>query len=244
VTYKTPDYMLCSAQDWHPGEFGYQQHIWQATLSPEVTIFTSHPSCAAEDSSHRPNYWHGNVTIPRVAQFKNVLVALYNFAQDDWMGFTHAYFPAHSMEAYEIHDYWAFGKVGDGYIALAAGNGLDFQKRGDNAYRDLRSPGTPNAWLCQMGRAALDGSFEEFMDKVQALPVKLMGTQVEFTTLRGDQLRFDWKDAFTINGEPQPLSGFAHYDNAYCTCELNAPMMEIRYDMDILRLHFQEGSEE
>ena len=34
VTYKTPDTMLCSAQDWHPGEKGYQQHIWQATLGP------------------------------------------------------------------------------------------------------------------------------------------------------------------------------------------------------------------
>ncbi|MEA3345144.1 MAG: hypothetical protein U9Q78_02685, partial [Chloroflexota bacterium] len=30
VTYRTPDYMLSSAQDYHPGERGYQQHIWQA----------------------------------------------------------------------------------------------------------------------------------------------------------------------------------------------------------------------
>jgi hypothetical protein len=243
VTYKTPDYMLCSAQDWHPGEFGYQQHIWQATLSPEVTIFTSHPSCACEDNSHRPNYWHGNVTLPRVAQWKDALIAVYNFAGDDWMGFTHAYFPVNRMDAYEIREGWAFGRVKDGYIALKAANGLDFQKRGDNAYRDLRSAGTPNIWLCQMGRAALDGSFEEFIAKVLGLPAKLSLDRTEFTTLRGDRLRLGWQGPFRVNGKTQPLSGFKHYDSPYCVCELNSPVMEIHRAGDILRLHFQEGSE-
>ena len=171
VTYKTADYMLCSAQDWHAGEKGYQQHIWQATLSPLATIFTTHPPCAAEDGSHRPNFWHGNETLPRVAQWKDVLVAAYNFAADDWMGFTHAYFPVHALENYDVRDNWAFGRVGDGYIALTAARGLELITRGDNAYRELRSHGTPNVWLCQMGRKALDGSFEEFIQKVLALPV-------------------------------------------------------------------------
>jgi hypothetical protein len=243
VTYKTPDYMLCSAQDWHPGDFGYQQHIWQATLSPQVTIFISHPSCAAEDSSHRPNYWHGNVTLPRVAQWKDVLIAIYNFAEDDWMGFTHAYFPVNGMGEYEIHDRWAFGKVSDGYIALGAANGLDFQKRGDNAYRDLRSSGTPNVWLCQMGRAALDGSFQDFKDKVLALPVQFEANRAEFTTLRGDRLRFGWQGSFLVNGEAQPLTDFKHYDSPYCTCALRAAVMDIQHAGDILRLHFQEGPE-
>jgi hypothetical protein len=236
--------MLCSAQDWHPGEFGYQQHIWQATLSPAVTIFTSHPSCAAEDNSHRPNYWHGNVTLPRAAQWKDVLIACYHFTDDDWMGFTHAYFPVTRMDGYEIQDRWAFGQVKDGYIALAAANGLDFQKRGDNAYRDLRSPGTPNTWLCQMGRAALDGSFQEFKQKVLALPVQFEAEHTELTTLRGDRLRFGWQGTLLVNGEAQPLVGFKHYDSPYCTCELNAPVMEIQHAGDILRLRFQERPQE
>jgi mannose-6-phosphate isomerase-like protein (cupin superfamily) len=229
VTFKTPDYMLCSAQDWHPGEPGYQQHIWQATLSPEATIFTTHPPCAAEDGSHRPNYWHGNVILPRVAQWKDALVAIYNFADDDWMGFTHAYFPTAAMDEYEIHAYWAFGRVGEGYIALAAANGIDFQKRGDNAYRELRSPGTPNIWLGQMGRAAQDGSFKEFVEKVLALPVRFEGLQLEWTTLRGDQIGWSWENPLSVNGERQALDGFKHYDNPYCACELEAPVMEIHF---------------
>jgi hypothetical protein len=244
VTYKTPDAMLCSAQDWRPGEDGDQEHIWQATLSPAVTVFTSHPACTSEGNARHPGYWHGNATLPRVAQWKDTLIAIYNFDGDDWMGFTHAYFPVYGMDEHEIRDGWAFGRVDDGYIALAAAQGLDFQKYGDNAYRDLCSPGTPNIWLCLLGREALDGSFSTFVDKVLALPVKFEGTQVELTTLRGDQLSFAWEGALLVNGETQPLSGFKHYDNPYCTCEMGAAEMEIRYGIDALRLHFEENLEE
>jgi hypothetical protein len=244
VTYKTPDFMLCSAQDWHPGEAGYQQHIWQATLSPEVTVFTTHPPCASEDSSHRPNYWHGNVILPRVAQWHDALVAIYNFSTEDWMGFTHAYFPTAAMDEYEIHDRWAVGRVGEGYIALGAANGLNFQKRGDNAFRDLQSPGTPNIWLCQMGRSALDGSFKEFVEKVLALPVTFDGLRVDWQTLHGQQVSFGWQGPLMINGEEQPLAGFKHYDNPYCTSELGAPVMEIQYGGETLRLHFETQPEE
>lgn len=241
VTYKTPDYMLCSAQDWHPGEKGYQQHIWQATLSPMATVFTTHPPCAAEDGSHRPNYWHGNETLPRVAQWKDVLLAVYNLPANDWMGFTHAYFPAHAFDKYEIRDNWAFAQVGDGYLALGAAGGLQFIQRGDNAYRDLRSYGTPNIWVCQMGRKALDGSFEDFVQKILNLPVKFdmsEAAQVELTSLRGEELCFGWKGVLKVNGKTRKLSGFKHYDNPYCTTRLGDKFMDIKYGEDILRLNF------
>jgi hypothetical protein len=239
VTYKTPDGMLCSAQDWRPGQPGQQEHIWQATLSPTGTVFTSHPACASENHSRHPNYWHGNASLPRVVQWKDTLIAIYSFANDDWMGFTHAYFPVHGMDEYHIRDGWAFGRVRDGYIALTAANGLDFQTRGDSAYRELRSPGTPNIWLCQMGRAALDGNFNEFIEKALALPARFDGKQVELTTLRGDHLQFGWEGPLLRNGEPVPLDNFKHYDTPYCTCELGTPVMEIQHGGDGLRLHLE-----
>jgi hypothetical protein len=238
VTYKTPDYMLASAQDWRPGEKGYQQHIWQATLSPHATIFTSHPPCAAEDGSHRPNFWHGNDTLPRVAQWKDVLVAVYNLPEDDWMGFTHAYFPAYAFTKYEVRDGWAFAQVDNGYIALTAAKGLEFITQGDNAFRELRSEGTPNVWLVQMGRAALDGTFEEFTAKVLAMPVKFGAGKVDLTGLRGDKIAFGWKGAFKVNGKAQKLSDFKHYENPFCTAELGADTMEIQYGLDAMKLHF------
>ena len=117
VTHKTPDYMLCSPRI-PAGEFGYQQHIWQATLSPEAVVFVTHPPCLSEDGSHRPNFWHGNVVLPRAAQWKDLLVAVHRLPEDDWLGFTHAYFPIHAFDEHEIRDGWACARVGDGYLAI------------------------------------------------------------------------------------------------------------------------------
>ncbi|MBN1439885.1 MAG: hypothetical protein JW929_10790 [Anaerolineales bacterium] len=240
VTYKTPDGMLCSAQDWRAGEMGSREHIWQATLSPAVTVFASHPACASEEDARRPNFWLGNVRLPRVAQWKDLLVAIYRPEDDDWMGYTHAYFPVHGMDGYEIREGWAFGRVGDGYIALTAARGLEFMKTGDSAFRELRSTGTPNVWVCQMGRAALDGDFESFKSRVLEMPLKVDGDRVEVTGLRGGQCRFGWESPFLLDGKEQPLGNFKHYENPYCTCEMDAPQMEIRFGADILRLHFED----
>jgi len=144
------------------------------------------------------------------------------------------------MELFKVEGNWAFGKVADGYIALGAANGLDLQMRGDNAFRDLQSHGTPNIWLCQMGRTALDGTFDEFMEKVKALPVKFDNLNVSMTNLRGEEIQFGWEGPLLVNGEEQPLSGFMHYENPYCHCELNAPVMDIAYGDGLLRLHFEE----
>ena len=168
VTYKTPDYMLASAQDYRPGEPGYQQHIWQATLSPEAVVFVTHPPCLSEDGSHRPNFWRGNVVLPRVAQWKDLLVAVHRLADDDWLGFTHAYFPIYAFDEHEMRDGWACARVGDGYLAITASGGLALTQCGRSAFRELRSHAQNNVWLLQMGRAAVDGSFAEFVEKVTA----------------------------------------------------------------------------
>ncbi len=243
VTYKTPDYMLCSAQDYHPGEHGYQQHIWQATLGPDAVVFVTHPPCCSEEGSHRPNFWHGNVILPRVAQWKDVLIAIHNLPEDDWMGFTHAYFPVRAFDEHALREdahgrTWAFARVGEGYLALTAARGLTLITRGESAYRELRSHGPHNVWLCHMGRAALDGSFAEFQDKILALDVAFEDLAVRCATLRGETLAFGWEGPLLRNGEEQPLTGFKHYENPYCVADLPAEQMEIHYGEEGLRLSF------
>lgn len=242
VTYKTPDYMLCSAQDYHPGESGVQQHIWQATLSPDAVVFVTHPPCLSEEGSHRPNFWHGNVILPRVAQWKDVLIAVHNLqpegSSDDWLGFTHAYFPVYAFDEHAIRDGWAFARKGDGYLALTAAQGLKLSTRGDNAYRELRSYGLHNVWLCHMGRAARDGSFEEFQKSVLGLDMHFDGLSLRCATLRGETISFGWEGPMLVNDSEAPISGFQHYENLYCVADLNATRMEIRFGDQLLRLNF------
>jgi hypothetical protein len=241
VTYKTPDYMLCSSQDYHPGEPGYQQHIWQATLGPDAVVFVTHPPCVSEEGSHRPNFWHGNVILPRVAQWKDVLIAVHNLPADDWMGFTHAYFPIYAFDEHVLRDGWAFARTGTGYLALTAARDLELVTRGDNASRELRSYGRHNIWLCQMGRAAQDGSFEEFQQAVLTLKLcftqGVSGLSLRCATLRGETLAFGWEGPFFVNESDMPLSGFKHYDNPYCVADLPASRMEIRFGDQLMRLN-------
>jgi len=238
VTYKTPDYMLASVQDYRPGEKGYQQHIWQATFGPDAIVFVNHPPVISEDGAHRPNFWAGNYILPRVAQWKDVLFALHDLPADDWLGFTHAHFPVYMFDEYEAGDNWAFARKGDGYLALYASSGLSLVKRGPAAYRELRSYGHETVWVCQMGRAALDGDFEAFQGKVLGLNVDVQGLAVRYSSLRGETLSFGWDTPLLRDGVAQPLAGFKHYENPYCVTELPASEMDIQFDGYVMRLAF------
>jgi hypothetical protein len=238
VTYKTPDSMLCSGQDYRPGTPGYQEHVWQATLGYDAVVFVTHPPCVSEEGSHRPNFWHGNVIMPRVAQWKDALIAIHNLPDDDWMGFTHAYFPVYAFDEHALRDGWAFARKGDGYLALTAAQGLALTTHGDNAYRELRSYGPRNVWLCHMGRAARDGSFEEFQQAMLALDVRFDELSASCPTLRGETLAFGWQGPLLVNGREEPIAGFKHYESQYCVAELGAAQMEIGFGNQLLRLDF------
>ena len=238
VTYKTPDYMLCSVQDYQPGASGYQQHIWQATLGPDAVVFVTHPPCVSEEGSHRPNFWHGNVILPRAAQWKDALIAVHNLPDNDWMGFTHAYFPIHAFDEHALRDGWAFARKGDGYLALTAAQGLTLTTRGDNAYRELRSLGPRNTWLCHMGRAALDRSFDEFQQAILGLDVRFDDLSLRCQTLRDETLAFGWEGPLLVDDVETPIGGFKHYENLYCVADLPAARMEIRFGDEVLRLNF------
>jgi hypothetical protein len=159
------------------------------------------------------------------------------------LGFTHAYFPVWAFDEHVLRKdahgrVWACARKGDGYLALTAARGLEFITRGDNAYRELRSYGEHNVWLCHMGHAALDGDFRAFQDKILALDVNFGELSVRCATLRGETLAFGWEGALMRNDQAQPITGFKHYDNPYCVAELPASQLEIRYGEQAMRLNF------
>jgi hypothetical protein len=236
VTYKTPDFILSSLQDYMPGQHGQQEAVWRVTLGAEAVIFANHPASSTESDSRSPGYWSGNERLPRVAQWKDALVAIHQLMPDDPLNFTHAYFPTATFDEYELRAGWAFARRGDGYVALTNSQGFAMTQQGRYALRELRASGTSQIWLVQMGRAALDGNFATFQAKVLALPIHYADETVAYTTLRGDTLRFAWHGSLLVNGETQPLDGFKHYDNVYTKTELSSGQMEIQWAEDGLRL--------
>ena len=239
VTYRTPDAMLCSAQDYRPGQPGGQEHIWQATFAPEALVFVNQPACLSENEAHQPNCWRGNATLPRVAQWRDVLIAVHNFPNADGVAaLTHAHFPLHAFDEHGLQGGWAFARKGDGYLALTAARGLTLTQRGEQAFRELRSFGRENIWLCHLGRRAEDGDFAEFQSKILALETDFTQLTVQFATLRAETLSFGWTGPLRVNGKEEAITGFSQLENPYCTVDLGASQMELVHGEDALRLHF------
>lgn len=237
VTYKTPDYMLSSAQDYRPGQPGSEEHIWQATLGEDAVVFVNHPACMSEHDAHKPGFWRGNAVLPRVAQWKDTLVAVHALPEEDPLGFTHAYFPTRAFDEQMIQRGWAFARKGKAYLAITASGGLELVKRGPSAYRELRSPGPQSVWICQLGRASLDGSFEDFRRRLLDTQPEWQGLSVRFRTLRQQTLAFGWTGPLLVNGEEQPLAGYRHYDSPYCVADFPLDELEIRWKEAVLAIN-------
>jgi hypothetical protein len=238
VTYRTPDYLLGCAQDYRPGEKGRDELVWQAAFGPDAKVFVNQPACSSEAPARRPGYWLGNAVLPRVAQRKDTLVAVYPHPGDG-LAFTHAYFPLYQFDEYVLRDGWAFARKGNGYLALTAARGLDLVKEGPGGYQELRSYGHPNIWICQMGRGAQDGSFSDFQLAVGGMRLEWPENKVSFTNLRGDKIVFGWEGDLLLNGAPEPLRGTLAIENPYCRVETGAAQFEIGYEDLMMRLSFE-----
>lgn len=175
---RTGDYIISSSAvpspvtdtlsfNFQPGTLMYQYHIWEAAVSAETKVFTTHPGAAAEGSTQRPGYWYGEYYAPVIKQTGNTVMEIYNIPEDNAIQFTHAYFTEERFEETVIEDQWLFGRVGEGYIGLWCSRPLE--RYSDMTIgREFRANGLKTAWVCQASNAEESGSFEEFMQAFKA----------------------------------------------------------------------------
>ena len=251
VTYRTPDYMLSSAQSFRPGEKGYQQHIWQATLSPYAVVFTNNPDSLRSDDKHRPSYWMGNGRQPRTGQYQNVLIALYDLPryksaprplEARHYAFTHAYFPMWAFDEVIEQGGWVFGRSEDGYVALYSHLPYQWVTEGPDSGQEIVAPGYKNVWIIQLGRASVDGPFADFVSAVTEAGVTVAGLDVRYDAPGIGEMAFGWEGGLTVNGQDIPLSGYPRFDNPYAQVKFDSLLYEIEYQGMRLRLDFENGN--
>ncbi len=166
-TYKTKDYMLATAQNYHPGDFGDQQHISTATLGYDFNVFTTHPAKPLGERALglSPNYWVGNGRLPHSMQDENVNLSLYNienkkgFMEEDLSFFTHAYFPKERFSNTIIKNNIAVGEYGNGYIALIGKNNLKYV---NGSTEDLEQRGSVTFWITELASKKDYNTIEDF----------------------------------------------------------------------------------
>ena len=233
-TYRTPDYMLSSAQDYQKGYGGDQQHIWQATLGPNAVCFTTHP---ARPTGQTPNYWAGSGTLPRVAQIKNVVIAIYRISRSpaiyvpNELFFTHAWLPRDQFEELIEEDGWVFARIRNGYLALFSQHPYRWHEMpGEDQNREMIVQGRNNIWLCELGRLEVDGSFKSFVQHILEADLSFRGSNVSYRSPSLGLIEFGWKNPLRLENNMISLEEYPRYASPYAQAEFPAEHISITLD--------------
>jgi hypothetical protein len=188
VTYRTGEVMLSTVQDFRPGTYSDQHHVWQATLDEHAIVFTTNPKNepfeGADAWPDADGYWTGSGSLPRSVQHGAAGISLYAprtpeagpLAGFDRLDVTHAWFPTERFDEVVRDEGWTFGRAGDGYVGLWSWRAPEWRTYepgevftdGLTEPFDLVAPGgADNVWVVQVGEAS-DGTFEEFQAQLRA----------------------------------------------------------------------------
>jgi hypothetical protein len=246
-TFKTADYLLSTAQDYRKGYGGDQQHIWQATLGPKAVCFTTHPGHQENTSA---GYWVGSGNLPRVAQYKNVLIASYRISRmpglymTNALFFTHAWFPKDEFDEVRELNNWVFARKADGYLALTSQNKMTWQTEGEDKDRELIADGLQNIWVCELGNKTDCGSFASFCERIASSDLQFRGQKVSYCSPSQGEIQFGWHAPFKVKEKPVSLMDYPRYDNPYCQAEFAADEIKIERGAQHLVLNLKRGTRE
>ncbi|HPE75245.1 MAG TPA: hypothetical protein PLC80_04120 [Draconibacterium sp.] len=241
-TCKTKDYTIYTAQNYHPGTYGDQQHIFGMNIGNSFSIFHMHPALPADKKYQSPNYWVGYGHIPHVAQDKNVNLAIYNIPKKKGLmemallDFTHAYFPKDLFDTVFISENYAMGKKGDAYCAFITANPLAFK---ENTTDDLIQPGKQTFWITEAGSPSEDGSFEAFCNRIRQNQINFNPKTLElkyYSNGKNYELKFGGE--FILNGKTIDTN-YSRFDSPYVKAEKKDKTINIEFNGKSLFLDFE-----
>ncbi len=241
-TYRTPSYMLSTAQDWRKGYGGDQQSIWQATLGMDAVAFTTHP--AKEDwGGDTPRYWTGYGTMPRAIQVKNVVLSLYDvditaviYVPDQPL-YSHAFLDKSQFDEAYKEGGWFFARHGDGYLALWTSDpDADWETNDDPEHQDLGdheiiAQGGKTVWICELGSASEYADFAAFKGAILAakLNVDAEALTVDYESPSQRRLVMAWDGPLTQDGIPVEVSDYPRYANPYSASPFRDDVISFEY---------------
>jgi hypothetical protein len=240
-TYRTPDYMIATAQAYHPGTYGDQHHIWTATLSEEVAVFTTHPAAmrSTDGKVNSPGYWIGNGRVPHSVQHESVVLSLYQipeqpgFLEETVFDFTHAYFPRDKFGELVIDGRYAFARHRNTLVAFIGRNPLAYAEGSDE---DLIQQGRDAYWIFEASTVEVEGGLDAFADRIRGNAVEYSDATLVYESFdRSHQVEFGGE--FHVNDE---LVNVEHqrFDSPYSQTPRKARAIRFAHDGHELELDF------
>jgi hypothetical protein len=240
-TFKTKDYSLYSVQNHHPGTYGDQQHVAGMNIGNSFAVFHAHPALEKEKKNQSPNYWVGYGHFPKVAQERNVSLAIYNTpAKKGWMeeallDYTHAWFPNAQFDTTVVTGNYALGKKGETYCAFIGRNPITFR---ENSNDNLVQPGKQSFWITEAGSKSEDGSFEAFCERIQKNPLTFDAEKLVLNyQSKGKQFLLTFDGDFQVNGQ-MVHTDYPRFDAPYIQAKKKAETMTFHFNGKSLFLDF------
>lgn len=241
-TYKTKDYSMYSAQNYHPGTYGDQQHIFGLNIKNHFSIFHTHPALKKGRKHQSPNYEVGYGHFPHIAQDKNVSLAIYDIPEKkglmqlDLLDFTRAYFPSEQFDTAYISGNYVFGKKGETYCAFIGTNNFHFD---DDKKDDIIQPGKQTFWITEAGSLTEDGSFEAFVKRIQQNKVDFDEEKLELMySSNSKNFKLKFNGDFKVD-EKIVDTNYNRYDSPYAKAEKKDKTITIKHNGKSLFLDFE-----
>jgi len=238
VIYRTPDYMLSGLQDHRKGEFESSTHIAQVTLANKALIFWSCPHTTGEGSGLRPDYWSGHTTLPRVIQHKNVLALTWRLSQFAWM--SHCWLEPARFDEVRLEGNWAFARAGEGFVGIYSQYGLQWGEYGQYSGRELQCAAPQNTWFVECGRQFDWGSFEAFIQALQAARIEEIDNAIHYHSPSIGEFITGWDIKPTVVGQPIQLNGYPLYDSPWAHAGFGEGTLKILYDGEEYEIWFNQ----
>ncbi len=206
--WRTPDAMLSSVQAYRAGLPGLQEHVWGATLGSEAQVFATFPAADSNSPSARPNAWAGQRVLPRTHQHRDTVLSVHGLPErtpSGPAGGTRVWFPAAQFDQVVHHGAWLAGRLGEGYVAVAAEGGLVAVRTGDEAEQAWYPRGDGRAYVATVGRTADDGTFADFVAALEQPSFSADpggAPRVTWTARDGRLLELGWEGPFCVDGRP------------------------------------------
>jgi hypothetical protein len=251
-TYRAREYMMYSAQEYHPGDYGDQQHVFGVTLDADLMVFHTHPAVppgAGGVNGNSPKYWVGYGRIPHTAQDLNVNLSIYRLPrrkgimEKALLEYTHAWFPFRSFDEALLDGNIAAGRRGDAYVAFIASGDLRYRSE---RLENLILPGRVSWWVTEAGSQAQDGSFDAFVERIQeqARGIGFDGERLSYTQLSGPggrrELELEYRRGLYIDGDLVDTD-YPRLDSHYASAERMPETILLSFGGEQWFLDFHRG---
>lgn len=255
-TYRTPNYLISSAQNYRPGEFGDQQHLWHAAFPRDISIFSTHPGSThltGEGRPPSPTTWVGNGVNPAVGQFNNVLLALHDlrtrrgYLEARRHEYSHLHFPFVKFDETTLGARLVAGRIGTSLVGIVSLQRIELVSQ-----TELVQRGLVTGWAVVASDLSEFSSLQSFVAMLKTSTLHHLRGAMVFnvdhsnsttTTQRPHEYRLEFKGRFLVDGVAQNPHYWRH-DNDWVAAARGADRILVHGRDRTLRLEWSSCTRE